>query len=342
MNMEKRDIDIICNSSVNWRMYQDKRVLVTGATGRLGRYILETLVEVDLKYNLNMRIVGIARSDKKAKDVFGNTLDFPNVSFIYQNINDPIHMDGNVDYIFHTAGPAAPIDYMTSPVNTLWTHVSGTHNVLECARTHKTKRIFYVSTVEIYGTWHEEKEICESDMGSMQHLNFRACYPEAKRLCETMLTTYQKEYGISFCGARMSHTLGPGISLTDGRGFAEFLQNVLNDEDIVLHSDGSAVRPYTYVADAINAIFLIMDKGEDSMYNVAANENLLSIRELAELIAGLSPTGNTKVKFSEGTGSFPYLPYELALMDTTIIRNLGWKPKVGVKQVFQWTLESFL
>lgn len=340
--MEKRDIDIICNSSVNWRMYQDKRVLVTGATGRLGRYILETLVEVDLKYNLNMRIVGIARSDKKAKDVFGNTLDFPNVSFIYQNINDPIHMDGNVDYIFHTAGPAAPIDYMTSPVNTLWTHVSGTHNVLECARTHKTKRIFYVSTVEIYGTWHEEKEICESDMGSMQHLNFRACYPEAKRLCETMLTTYQKEYGISFCGARMSHTLGPGISLTDGRGFAEFLQNVLNDEDIVLHSDGSAVRPYTYVADAINAIFLIMDKGEDSMYNVAANENLLSIRELAELIAGLSPTGNTKVKFSEGTGSFPYLPYKLALMDTTIIRNLGWKPKVGVKQVFQWTLESFL
>lgn len=340
--MEKRDLDIITNSAVNWRMYQDKTVLVTGATGRLGMYILETLVEVDLNYNLNMRILGLARSEEKARRIFGNTLDFPNVKFLYQDINEPIEYEGAIDFIFHTAGPAAPIDYKTSPTGTLWAHVNGTHNVLECARMHSTKRVFYVSTVEVYGDCKGDQEIDESYMGPLQHLNFRACYPEAKRLCETMLTTYQKEYGISFCGVRMSHTLGPGISLTDGRAFAEFLKDVIDGKDIVLNSDGSAMRPYTYVADAVNAMFLIMDKGEDAMYNVAANENLLSIRELANLIASLSPTGKTKVKFGGDAGKLPYLPYKLAIMDTSKVRELGWKPRVDVKHVFQWTLESFI
>lgn len=340
--MEKRDLDIITNSAVNWRMYQNKTVLVTGATGRLGMYILETLVEVDLNYNLNMRILGLARSEEKARTIFGNTLDFPNVKFLYQNINEPLEYEGNIDFIFHTAGPAAPMDYKVSPTNVLWVHVNGTHNVLECARTHNTKRVFYTSTVEVYGDCQGDQEITESYMGPLQHLNFRACYPEAKRLCETMLTTYQKEFGISFCGVRMSHTLGPGISLTDGRAFAEFLKDVIDGKNIVLNSDGSAMRPYTYVADAVNAMFLIMDKGEDAMYNVAANENLLSIRDLANLIASLSPSGKTKVVFGGDAEKLPYLPYKLAIMDTSKVRDLGWKPRVDVEHVFKWTLESFI
>ena len=174
--MEKRDLDIITNSAVNWRMYLNCTVLVTGATGRLGRYILETLADVDLKYNLNMRILGLARSEEKARAVFDNLLELPNVEFLYQDLNAEIDYDGKIDYIFHTAGPAAPKDY-DPPVETLWAHVNGTHNVMECARTHKTKRVFYISTVEIYGEWEDDKHIKESDMGIMCHLNSRACYP---------------------------------------------------------------------------------------------------------------------------------------------------------------------
>ncbi len=340
--MDKRDLDIICNSSINWQMYRDKTVLITGATGRLGRYILETLVDVDIKYNLNIRVIGLARSESKAQQVFGNTLELPNVSFLYQDVNSEIVYDGNIDYMFHTAGPAAPVDFKETAVETLWAHVNGTHNVLECARTHQTKRVFYVSTVEIYGEWKEDREILETDMGSMQHLNFRACYPEAKRLCETMLATYKEEHGIDFCGVRFSHTLGPGISLDDGRAFAEFINCVLEDKDIVLHSDGSAMRTYTYVADGINAIFLVMEKGSSILYNVAADENLISIRELAELIVKLYPSGKSKVTFSEEAGNLPYLPFKLAIMDTRKIRDLGWKPQVDIKKTFKWTMESFM
>lgn len=340
--MDKRDLDIICNNSVNWQMYRNKTILITGVTGRLGRYILETLVDVDLKYNLNMRAIGLARSEKKAREVFGNTLELPNVSFLYQDVNSEILYENDIDYIFHTAGPAAPVDFKETAVETLWAHVNGTHNVLECARTHHTKRIFYVSTVEIYGEWIDDRTILETDMGPMHHLNFRACYPESKRLCETMLASYKEEYNIDFCGVRFSHTLGPGISLNDGRAFAEFINCVLEEKDILLHSDGSAMRTYTYVADGINAAFLVMEKGDSTFYNVAANENLISTRELAELIASLSPSGKSKVTFSKKAGNFPYLPFKLAIMDTQKIRDLGWKPQVDLKKMFKWTIESFL
>lgn len=339
--MEKRDLDIITNSAVNWRMYQDATVLITGATGRLGRYILETLADVDLKYNLNMRILGLARNEEKARKVFDNLLDLPNVGFLYQDVNTTIQYDGKIDYMFHTAGPAAPRDY-DNPVETLWAHVNGTHNVLECARTHKTKRVFYISTVEVYGEWRSDDEIKESDMGVMRHLNSRSCYPEAKRLCETMLATYKQEYGISFCGVRLCHTLGPGVSLTDGRGFAEFMDCVLKNEDIVLHSDGGAMRTYTYVADAVNAMFLIMDKGDDELYNVANEDNLISIRDLAEMMVGLLPKRTCKVRFSDEASKLQYLPFKLAILDTTKVRELGWKPATDIKKMFKWTLESFL
>ena len=105
--MENRDLEIVLRGISNWNMYRDKTILVTGATGRLGRYIVETLVDVDLKYNLNLRVVGVARSHKKAVEVFGEMLEFPNISFVYQDIIEPIEFDGVVDYIFHTAGPAA-------------------------------------------------------------------------------------------------------------------------------------------------------------------------------------------------------------------------------------------
>lgn len=339
--MEKRDLDIITNSAVNWRMYLDATVLVTGATGRLGRYILETMADIDLKYNLNMRILGLARNGQKAREVFDNLLDLPNVEFLYQDVNTSIEYDGNIDYIFHTAGPAAPKNYDT-PTETLWAHVNGTHNVMECARAHQTKRVFYVSTVEVYGEWKSDEKIKETDMGVMRHVNSRACYPEAKRLCETMLTTYKRQYGISYCGVRLCHTLGPGVALDDGRGFAEFMDCVLKNQDIVLHSDGGAMRTYTYVADAVNAMFLIMDKGKDELYNVANEDNLVTIRDLAETMINLIPDRTCKVRFSKEAAKLQYLPFKLAILDTSKVRDLGWKPVTDIKTMFKWTLESFL
>ena len=339
--VELRDIDIINSSPIDWTYFKDKTILITGATGRLGMYFVEALVKADIDWNLNLRIIALARSDKKLKKVFGRTLELPNVSTMVQDITQEISSDSKVDYIIHTAGAASPSDFTDMPVDTLWGHLKGTRNVLELAKEKRAKKVLYVSTVETYGEWKSETGIKEDDMGVMRNANARACYPEAKRMCETMLAAYKAQHGIDYTGVRLCHTFGPGISLEDGRAFAEFLRCALEKRDIVLNSDGSATRTYTYVADAIGAALLAFTKGNDEYYNIANLNNLVSIRDLAELIANLDTSGKTKVRFSEEASKLKYLPFHLGIMNVDRITDLGWEAKVDLEHAFRWTYESF-
>lgn len=341
--VEQRDIDIILRNPIDWEKFRNKTILVTGATGRLGMYFVEAINKADIDWNLNLTIIAMARREKKLKEVFGQTLKLPNIKTMVQDIIEPITYDGPVHYIFHTAGAASPTDFTQAPVDTLWGHVQGTRNILELAREKKSERVFYISTVEIYGEWKSEDGIKETDCGSMRCDNVRACYPEAKRLCETMLASYETQYGIGYVGARLCHTFGPGISLYDGRAFAEFIRDVLEEKDIVLQTDGSAARTYTYVADAIGAMLLAFTKGKDKYYNIANLDNLISIRELAELIASLDPKQKVKVQYASDTGQkLKYLPFKLGIMNVNRIMELGWKPQVGIEDAFKYTIESFL
>lgn len=341
--VEQRDIDIILRNPIDWEKFRNKTILVTGATGRLGMYFVEAINKADIDWNLNLTIIAMARSEQKLKEVFGQTLKLPNIKTMVQDIIEPITYDGPVHYIFHTAGAASPMDFTQAPVDTLWGHVQGTRNILELARKKKSERVFYVSTVETYGEWKSEDGIKETDCGPMHCDNARACYPEAKRLCETMLASYEVQYGIDYVGVRLCHTFGPGISLYDGRAFAEFIRNVLEGKDIILQTDGSAARTYTYVADAIGAMLLAFTKGKDKYYNIANLDNLISIRDLANLIAGLDPKQKVKVQYASDTEQkLKYLPFKLGIMNVDRIMNLGWRPQVGIEDAFKYTIESFL
>lgn len=341
--VEIRDIDIILNNPIDWELFRNKTVLVTGATGRLGMYIVEAINKADIDWNLNLTIIALARNEEKLKEVFGQSLKLPNIYTLVQDITEPIHWEGNVDYIFHTAGAASPKDFTEAPVDTLWGHVLGTRNVLEFAKEKGTQKILYVSTVETYGEWKSEEGIKEEDCGVMRCDNARACYPEAKRLCETMFASYEAQYGIKYVGVRLCHTFGPGISLYDGRAFAEFIRNVIEGKDIVLQSDGSAARTYTYVADAVGAMLLAFTKGKDNYYNIANLDNLITIRDLAQLIAGLDPKGKVQVKYAnQGEQKLKYLPFKLGIMNVDRIMNLGWHPQVEIEDSFRYTVESFL
>ena len=341
--VEQRDIKIILNNSIDWECFRNKTILVTGATGRLGMYIVEAINKADIDWNLNITIIALARSENKLKKIFGESLKLPNIHTIVQDITQPIHWKGDVHYIFHTAGAASPWDFTNYPVDTLWGHVEGTHNVLELAREKKSEKVLYVSTVEIYGEWKKEESICESDMGVMHCDKARACYPEAKRLCETMFASYEAQYHIPYVCVRLCHTFGPGISLDDGRAFSQFIRNVIHGEDIVLQTDGRAVRTYTYVADAIGAMLIAFTKGKDSYYNIANVDNLISIRDLAKLIADMDEKGKVRVRYEhQKEQKMKYLPFKLGIMNVDKITALGWRPQVGLQEAFRYTLESFL
>lgn len=341
--VEQRDLEVIYGNPIDWECFRNKTVLVSGATGRLGMYLVEALIKADIDWNLNLNIIVLARDGKKLETVFRHSLELPNVHALVQDIVEPVIWEGPIHYIFHTAGAASPKDFTEQPVDTLWGHVQGTRNILELARNKKSEKVLYVSTVEIYGEWKKDEGIKESDMGTIYCDQARSCYPEAKRLCETMLASYEEQYGVPYIGVRLCHTFGPGISLEDGRAFSEFIRNVLNGEDIVLHSDGSAVRTYTYVADAIGAMFVALTKGKEHYYNIANLNNLISIRDLANLIAGLDPRGKVMVRYAEQEGqTLKYLPFKLGIMNVDRIMELGWHPQVGLEDAFRYTLESFL
>lgn len=339
----QRDLDIILSTGASWEKLRGRSVLVTGASGRLGIYIAQALAKANDRWELGADILLLARSQRKLEEAYGPLLQRPDIHILLQDVTVPIKTTYDIDYIFHTAGLASPEDFTHRPIETLWGHVQGTKNVLDLAVEKKAARVLYVSTVEIYGTWDREEGIRESDMGPMSCTSYRACYPEAKRLCETMLACYRQEHGLNYVGVRMSHTLGPGISLNDGRAFAEFLRNVLNDEDIILQSDGSAVRTYTYTADAVGAMFLAMLDGDEEYYNIAAVSNQISIRDLAVLIASMSKTGQTHVRYAGAVkNQLAYLPFKLGILDCSKMEALGWGPRVDIRQTFQWTLDSFL
>lgn len=341
--VEQRDISIILNNPIDWEKFRNKSVLVTGATGRIGMYIVEALIKADIDWNLNITIIALARSKQKLREVFRNSLNLPNIRTLVQDITQPISWEGNIHYIFHTAGAASPQDFTNAPVDTLWGHLQGTRNVLELAKEKNSEKLLYVSTVEIYGEWQKEESIQESDMGSMRCDNSRACYPEAKRMCETMLAAYKEQYNVSYAVVRLCHTFGPGISLNDGRAFSEFIQNVIKGKDIVLQTDGSAVRTYTYVADAVGAMFLVFTKGKEQNYNIANTDNLISIRDLAELISKLDPKRKVKVQYAGNEKQkLKYLPFRLGIMNVDRIMELGWNPQVRLEDAFRYTLESFL
>ncbi len=340
--VEQRDIDIIHSNPIDWEKFRNKTILVTGATGRLGMYIVEAISKADIDWNLNLNIIALARSEAKLRQVFGNSLNLPNVYTLVQDITEPIRWKGAVHYIFHTAGAASPQDFTNQPADTLWGHVLGTHNILELAKEKNSEKVLYVSTVEVYGEWKSEDNIREEDMGILLCNHARACYPEAKRLCETMLASYEEQYKVHYIGVRLCHTFGPGISLDDGRAFSEFIRNVIAGEDIVLQTEGNAVRTYTYVADAIGAVLLAFTKGKEHYYNIANLNNLISIRDLAELIANLDTKRKVKVRYADQEKQeLKYLPFKLGIMNVDKIAELGWQPQVGLKDAFRYTLESF-
>lgn len=342
--VEQRDLDIIFSNAIDWERFRDKTILITGATGRLGMYFVEALNKADLDWNMNMRIIAHARNEKKLKRVFGSTLELPNIRTVIQDITEPIRIQDKANYIIHTAGAASPVDFTNKPVDTLWGHVQGTRNVLEYAKECRSDAILYVSTVETYGDWDKEERVREEDMGVLRCDVARSCYPEAKRLCETMMAAYQEQYGLNYIGVRLCHTFGPGIPLDDGRSYAEFFSNVINGEDIILHSDGSAMRTYTYVADAIGGMLLAFTKGEyNQYYNIANSNNLFSTKELAKKMADMSASQKIAVKYMpESESGLSYLPFRLAIMNTDKIERLGWRGIVGINETLRYTLESFL
>lgn len=140
--------------------------------------------------------------------------------------------------------------------------------------------------------------------------------------------------------ARLAHTFGPGMSVDDGRVQADFLRNVINNQDIVLKSDGSAIRTYTYIADAVGALFRILLDSDDVVYNISSEESTVSIKQFAEAMAGAFPERNLKLVFDipEDTRNQGTAPFTMGILSSDRIKALGWKPMYTLEEGIRRTV----
>jgi nucleoside-diphosphate-sugar epimerase len=342
-NVETADLELITKSyDIPWVELKDKTVLITGASGFLATYMIKTLLYLNTSL-LNVRIIAICRNRDRFQKTFGEYLNSDNIEFIEQDICQPLQIERPVDFIIHAASQASPKYYESDPVGTLSANTIATMQLLEFAKISNVKGFLYFSSSEVYG---EVKIIPtkETDFGYLDPMAIRSCYAESKRMGENMCVAWSHQHGVPTKIARPFHTYGPGMKLDDGRVYADFVASVVKGNDIEVKSDGLARRSFCYLADAVAGFWIVLFKGGNAQaYNVGNPEGEISIRDLANLVAGLSLEKKINVTFKQRDSSEGYTasPVSITCPDISKIKALGWKPITSLKDGFSKTIESY-
>lgn len=340
------DIRQICLCPLPWNELLGKTVLVTGASGLIGGYVTKTLLYLNYLKNFSspVRIIALGRHKSKMEAKFADYLKDPNLLFCIGDVSKLPPLDGTIDYIIHCASQASPKFYGIDPVGTLKANSVGTINLLDLAVKSKTKKFLFISSGEIYGKAETTNgTINESNNGNVKPDDIRSCYAESKRLGETACVCYSHQFGLNVNFIRPSHTYGPGIDLNDGRVFADFCKCIVNNENIILNSDGSARRSFLYITDFIRGLFTVLFKGKNCEAYNTSSDKTVSILELANLLCTLFPDKNLKVKFNKKNLE-GYIPSKVQniFLSNFKLKSLGWKPNVDESEGFKRMINSYL
>lgn len=331
------DLNNSIASSIGIERLKNKKILVTGATGTIGSFIVDMLLEYNKK-NANIIIFAAGRSLEKLDQRF-KAAKTEKLRYVQYDLMQPVTFQFVVDYIIHAAGNAYPAAFNANPVQTIVGNVNGTYLLLEYARKCGIKRFCYISSGEIYGESDMKKEACEEIVdGYLELLSPRSCYPMSKRAAENLCASYTKQYGVETVIVRPCHTYGPGITQGDNRANVQFIRNVLNGEDIVLKSDGKQLRSYCYIADCASAIITCLMCGKSAQAYNSANPNAkITIAGLAEIIANYA---GRKVVFSlpDEEELISQTPIKKQVLDTKKLEQLGWKARYLVEDGVAHTL----
>ena len=345
-NLINEDLDFILKSDLPWDSFSGKSVLITGASGMLPAYMVETLLRLNAGKGAGAKVFALVRNLEKAKRRFSAYEGDPNLCFLHQDVCEKIPTSTKFDFIIHGASNASPSFYGKEPVGTLKANTLGTFHLLESARETGCESFLFLSSGEVYGRVPENLiPTREEDYGYLDPLEVRSCYGESKRMGENMCVSFFHQYGVPAKIVRPSHTYGPGLDLQDVRVFSEFVKNVVERKDLVLKSEGLASRCFCYLADATQAFFTVLLKGENGRaYNVSDPSGEITIRDLADKVAGLFPELHLKVIHDYRPREKGYLQSktERIFPDTSKIRQLGWSPAFSIEEGFKRTIGVYL
>jgi len=303
--------------------------LITGATGLIGSSLIHCL----LALKQNIHIIAPVRNKEKALNIFGFSKE---IEIIECNLDSLDYKKlGVTDYVIHCAAPTSSKFFVEKPVETFNTILQGTSAMLEYAKSQSIKSFVYLSSLEVYGENHDDSVIMdESYQGYLNPLSVRSSYPMAKRAAENLCFNYAKEYNIPIKIARLAQTTGAGIAKEDDRALAQFSKLIIKGQDIILRTTGESARPCCYTMDAISAILYILLAGRSGeAYNVANDSTYISVRGMAEYLQkNFNPSIKVRIELNENMG---YPPATKQKLTSEKLRNLGWAPHYGLKEVFE-------
>lgn len=326
------------NPSIKEVLY-GKNILITGATGLIGSALIKALIQLNNKQNLNLHILALIRSPEKARAIFGENHNSNTLKFIGGEVEQLPKIKEDIDYIIHGASPTSSRYFIEHPVELLHTAVYGTDNLLRLAKEKNVKSFVFLSTMETYGTPEKGMRITEENCGQFDTTTIRNCYPLGKQFCENLCCSYFSEYQVPVKIARLTQTFGPGVSYDDGRVFAEFARCAIEHRNIVLKTQGKTERDYLYTEDAVSAILTILLKGENGQaYTVANEETYCSIYEMASLVAeryGINVEIREQDVALQGYADTLYMD-----LDTTKLQKLGWKPQIGLEEMYDRMIQT--
>ena len=336
----QEDMEYCANcKSFDVRKLKDKTVMVTGATGFIGRQTVLALLCMSRIHDLNIKVIAMVRNSAKAQNIFKDVISDENFLLLVQDITESVKTDLKTDYIIHCANPVNSKFFVEKPVETIDSIVTGTKNILEFAKNQKVSSVVYLSSMEVYGII-DIPIIKENDYGFIDPLNVRSSYSEGKRLAELMCYSYFKEYDVPVKTVRLSQVFGAGLDYDDSRVLSQFVRSVIEDKDIVLHTEGKSVLTNCYISDTINGILTVMLKGESGeSYNLANPKNVFSIREIAQMLVDMG--NNSKLVFDIGDTS-KYRPDTILKLDTSKINSLGWHAQIGLREMMTRTISSYV
>jgi dTDP-glucose 4,6-dehydratase len=300
--------------------------LVTGGAGFLGSHLCDFLLDK------GHRVVCVDNLDTGSLQNIEHirTDDFV---FVNHDLTEPFQFEGSVDFVFHLASPASPIDYLRLPLHTLKVGSYGTHHMLGLAKL-KRARFLLASTSEVYGDPQVHPQP-ETYWGNVNPIGPRGVYDEAKRYAEALTMAYHRQQGVDTCIVRIFNTYGPRMRPNDGRAIPTFMRQALENKPLTVFGDGSQTRSFCYVDDLIRGLYALATSGEHLPVNIG-NPIEKTLLELAEAVIKV-------------TGSASEIVFEALPVDDPQVRQpditraqqlLGWEPTVELEEGLERTLDS--
>jgi dTDP-glucose 4,6-dehydratase len=295
--------------------------VVTGGAGFLGSHLTDSLIARDF------RVICIDNLDTGSLQNVEH-LRSENFTFVNQDVTTYVDIAEPVDFVYHLASPASPIDYARLPLQTLKVGSYGTHNALGLAK-FKRARFLIASTSEVYGdpAVHPQPE---TYWGNVNPIGPRGVYDEAKRYSEAMTMAYHRQQGVDTAIARIFNTYGPRMRPNDGRAVPTFVRQALEGKPLTVFGDGSQTRSFCYVDDLIRGLVALAESGEHLPVNLG-NPDEFTMNELAETVVRL--TGSKSEIVHE---ALPVDDPQVRQPDITRARQLlGWQPEIQLEQGLQ-------